>query len=371
MSPENIVTACAAWLVRRGMRPGRVNFSLLTLHPALCGVSLVWRRPGCSGAAAGANAAGAAQNRGHLRPVDPDRAPEAADHLLSDFYRRTSLRVRDTSERAESQSENGESGTAGRSLPAPGAPGVPPAGATGLDDVDPIILAAVALEKAVDAAQAAHVERWERPWGFLEAAEHQCSPVHWVMSQRQLLRVRLAGPGADPDAGGFALLQAFRDEGGAVDYLGLPVPTSRGDVHVFSMWTDRPGGWTEDEISAVIQGLPAISVVVEMMEWRRLSAVVVSTYLGARTGPRVLAGQISRGATERIRAAVWFADLRSFSSLTEQHGERTMVVALDDWFEMAVNAVHRHGGEARGVRGTLGWAESGERFVRCVVVVAV
>lgn len=187
----------------------------------------------------------------------------------------------------------------------------------------------------------ARVASQSRPWGFLDQREHLESPLHAVMTSKQPLRLRLtAGEGASD----FPIVRDFI-ELGATDYLAVPVCTVRGDTHVLSAWTDLPGGWSDAHIDTMSALAPIMALAVESSEWRRLSLTVVETYLGRRTGPKVLAGQIHRGESERIRAAVWFCDVRSFTDLTRRLGDDAMVTAMDGWFELVVDAVHSHEGE--------------------------
>ena len=184
------------------------------------------------------------------------------------------------------------------------------------------------------------VERHTRPWGFLDTPEHLASPLHAVMRARAPLRLRLHRGEGDA----FAIVRGFREAGGT-DYVALPVPSMRGDVHVLTVWTDLPGGWSEAQVEGLSTLLPTLALAVETFESRRLARTILETYLGPRTGPRVLAGQIHRGASERIRAAVWFSDLRSFTDLTRELGDEATVRTLDAWFEVAVEAIQDHGGE--------------------------
>ena len=112
------------------------------------------------------------------------------------------------------------------------------------------------------------VTRTERPWGFLQAPEHQASPLQRVMSSRLTLRCRLVlGEGADE----FALLRQFAAQG-ATDYAAFPLFSPRPDVHVFSICTARPGGWTADEIALVEGVLPTLALVIEVFEAHRLTS---------------------------------------------------------------------------------------------------
>ncbi len=184
------------------------------------------------------------------------------------------------------------------------------------------------------------VLRQERAWGFLDAPEHRESPLHAVMSTRRTLRLRIGSAEVNP----FSITRGFAAEG-ATDYIALPIPTARGDVHALTVWTDRVGGWSPEQVADLDALLPTLSLIVDLFESRRIARTVCETYLGPRAGPRVLAGQVHRGASERIRAAVWFSDLRSFTDLTEVYGDAATVSALDGWFELAVEAVQGRGGE--------------------------
>ena len=185
------------------------------------------------------------------------------------------------------------------------------------------------------------VVKLERPWGFLDSREHIESPLHVVMMRSTPLRLRL---GHGEGLGRFDIVDGFA-RSGATDYLALPIRTARGDVHVLSVWTSLANGWTDAQVAVISSVVPAMSLAVEAFESRRLSRTIVETYLGPRTGPRVLSGRIHRGESERIRAAIWFSDVRSFTTLTRRYGDEAIVSALDGWFELAVDCVHRNEGE--------------------------
>ncbi len=181
----------------------------------------------------------------------------------------------------------------------------------------------------------------ERPAGFLDTREHRESPLHAVMTTRETLRLKLhAGEGLDR----FDIVSTFV-QAGATDYLAVPITSPRGDVHVLAAWTDRTGGWTEAQVDLVRALVPVVSMSIDRFEGHRLAEMIATTYLGRRTGLRVLDGQIHRGTNEHIRAAVWFSDVRSFTDLTRRYGDDAIVRALDGWLEMAVGAVDAHRGE--------------------------
>ena len=78
---------------------------------------------------------------------------------------------------------------------------------------------------------------------------------------------------------------------------------------------------------------------------RAALAALLEAYLGRRTATRVQAGALRRGAGETIRAALLYADLRDFTTLSEATAPAAVIAALDAWFERIAGAVHAFGGE--------------------------
>ncbi len=69
------------------------------------------------------------------------------------------------------------------------------------------------------------------------------------------------------------------------------------------------------------------------------------TYLGRRTGERVLNGHVRRGDAEKIHAVIWFCDLRDSTRLSESMPVEDFFALLNDFFECTAGAVLDHGGE--------------------------
>jgi adenylate cyclase len=75
------------------------------------------------------------------------------------------------------------------------------------------------------------------------------------------------------------------------------------------------------------------------------SATLVDVYLGHQTGQRVLRGQMSRGVAERIHAALWYSDLRDFTSISEQIPPEEIIPLLNDYSEAVISSITAEGGE--------------------------
>jgi adenylate cyclase len=78
---------------------------------------------------------------------------------------------------------------------------------------------------------------------------------------------------------------------------------------------------------------------------QRSAEDLLKTYLGERTGARVLAGQTKRGEGEKIHAVIWLCDLRDSTRLSESIPVEDFFRALNDFFDCTASAVLEHGGE--------------------------
>jgi adenylate cyclase len=72
---------------------------------------------------------------------------------------------------------------------------------------------------------------------------------------------------------------------------------------------------------------------------------VLNAYLGPKTGPRVLAGQIRRGTGEELLVVLWSSDLRGFTERSDRLPGDRMIAILNAVFDAQAKAIHDHGGE--------------------------
>jgi adenylate cyclase len=76
-----------------------------------------------------------------------------------------------------------------------------------------------------------------------------------------------------------------------------------------------------------------------------MSSILLDTYVGNRAGERILGGQIRRGHTEIMQAAIWLSDLRGFTALSDRLPAETVIEILNQYFDCQVSAIATHGGE--------------------------
>src|SRR4029450_12867893 len=62
-------------------------------------------------------------------------------------------------------------------------------------------------------------------------------------------------------------------------------------------------------------------------------------------GQPVLKGRIQPGVPDRIEAALWFSDLRSFTTITDTAKPTEIIPLLNDYAEAVITAIHEAGGD--------------------------
>jgi adenylate cyclase len=141
----------------------------------------------------------------------------------------------------------------------------------------------------------------------------------------------------------FPILHDIKAQGGT-EYFAFPVPSAYG-TYMASYTTDRPGGFSDEEIAQLRAVSERLSVLADMHSQRQIAENVLKAYLGPLTGPLVLAGKIRRGTGDAITAVLWSSDVRSFTALSDRVPGQQVIAILDQIFDAQARAIARHGGE--------------------------
>jgi adenylate cyclase len=185
-------------------------------------------------------------------------------------------------------------------------------------------------------------QRIERDYAITASAAYLMSPMRRIYEAgEKLIRRRLVGPDAQID---FPVLQELRDTG-ATDYAIFALELDGEPRASLSITTDAPQGFTDQHIIGMEALMPLIAMVVEAREWHRLAESLLEVYLGADPGRQVLSGRIRRGEGTTVAAAIWFCDLRDFTTLSNQLPRDEVIALLNDYFDAMARPVHARGGE--------------------------
>ncbi|MGE5147871.1 MAG: adenylate/guanylate cyclase domain-containing protein, partial [Candidatus Eiseniibacteriota bacterium] len=155
------------------------------------------------------------------------------------------------------------------------------------------------------------------------------------------IRRRLFLPGELND---LSILDDFRKVG-VTDYMALLGAFGAGGG-IFGTWTtDRPGGFTTEELCATAQAFHGLTHILETHMLRSTAVNLLDTYVGRRAGQRILAGEIARGSGEGIGAVVWLSDLRGFTAMSDRLPRHELIGLLNDYFDRLAGPIQQQGGE--------------------------
>ena len=180
----------------------------------------------------------------------------------------------------------------------------------------------------------AEVEIGSVDFGIQDAPEFRSSPLAIVFREGMEVRARPD----DPASKRFPFIDDMRAEG-VTDYIALPLLFIDGQAHASSWTTKQPGGFTDEQLDGLRQLVVPLARVIEIISLRRTAALLLDTYVGNRAGERILAGQIRRGHTDTMHAAIWLSDLRGFTALSDRLPSETVVDILNRYFDCQVDAI--------------------------------
>ena len=186
----------------------------------------------------------------------------------------------------------------------------------------------------------AEVEVGSVNFDMLDAPEFKASPLAIVFTKATEVRAHMDDAGSKR----FPIVEDMRAEG-VTDYVALPILFIDGSIHASSWTTKQPGGFSEEQLNALRSLVRVLARIVEIFQLRRKSAILLDTYVGNRAGERILGGQIRRGHTDTMHAAIWLSDLRGFTALSDRLPAETVVDILNQYFDCQVSAIRGHGGE--------------------------
>jgi adenylate cyclase len=106
-----------------------------------------------------------------------------------------------------------------------------------------------------------------------------------------------------------------------------------------------PRRFTETEANRLREAARFAAAPLAALSARATLSAALEAYLGRRSAARVLAGPLRREVGETIRAVLLYADLRSFTALSEAEPATSVIEALGSWFDCIAGSVHAFGGE--------------------------
>jgi adenylate cyclase len=167
------------------------------------------------------------------------------------------------------------------------------------------------------------------------------SPVRrLVMEGLPVFRARIA---VDGDQGLRDLVELARQ--GYSDVAAWPLRWNGRVAGAITYTTRLPAGFSDEHVRL----LEAVHLVLEArlgnIANRETLGALLRAYLGAGSAERVMLGEVKRGDGQTIRAALWFSDLRGFSTISETRSGDDVLAFLNEAFEIQCAAIQSEGGQ--------------------------
>ncbi|WP_425336318.1 adenylate/guanylate cyclase domain-containing protein [Sinorhizobium garamanticum] len=179
-------------------------------------------------------------------------------------------------------------------------------------------------------------------YGIEDTEQYLNSPLHEFNNGAAEVRRHLDDPAADgPQYPLYDELSAS----GLTDYFIWPLEHTLGKRHAVTFASDRPGGFSEDDMAVFADLLPALALVSEIRLKNRFARTLLETYVGPHASEQILAGATTRGSGVTVGAAILICDLRDFTKLSDLWPRDDVIELLNGYFDAMCEPIERHGGE--------------------------
>jgi class 3 adenylate cyclase/uncharacterized protein (DUF427 family) len=179
------------------------------------------------------------------------------------------------------------------------------------------------------------------PHDVLQQPKFKASPFAPILRGAGGVRRRLEEPGCKLD---YPVVRELHAEG-ATDYVAMPFRFADGQLNVLSMTSFAKRGFSTAHLGEIYEVLPLLGRLLEVHAQRRTAVALLETFLGRRTGARVLDGLVKQGDGEHIAAVVWFSDLRDSTALSQAMGREEYLGYLNRYFYCLAGAILEQEGE--------------------------
>ncbi|NIA68720.1 adenylate/guanylate cyclase domain-containing protein [Pelagibius litoralis] len=175
-------------------------------------------------------------------------------------------------------------------------------------------------------------------WGNDEI--YEASPYALAHRTRDWVQFRLA----EIDDGAFGVVAELR-AGGYAHYICMPVFFRDGAEGGLTFATRHPEGFSAADLALLRALEDSVAIVLDINRVWILLHETLRTYVGEEPQARILSGQVRRGDVVPMRAAIVFADMRGFTTLSSALTVEETVVLLNRYFDSVVPPIEEAGGE--------------------------
>lgn len=142
----------------------------------------------------------------------------------------------------------------------------------------------------------------------------------------------------------FDIIPELKREG-FVFYVCVPLCFTNGTRNGVTFATRNPSGFDKNALAVLRFVMPTLAAVMETRSVNQRLDNVLRIYVGDEPHSAILSGTIQRGAVSRIRSAILFADMRSYTRISSELEPERAVEILNTFFDCLVPPINAEGGE--------------------------
>jgi len=132
---------------------------------------------------------------------------------------------------------------------------------------------------------------------------------------------------------------------GCTAYYGTKLNSFPGMLQKIGLATSRPHGFSADQVASLRRYIQLLTLHVDTLIEHQVKQTLARVYVGQDPGNRVCAGMIKVGEVVSMDAAIWFSDIRGYTSISEGLEADELLRSLNAYFDCVVGAIYEQGGE--------------------------
>lgn len=132
---------------------------------------------------------------------------------------------------------------------------------------------------------------------------------------------------------------------GCTEYFGMKLNSFPGMLQKIGLATVRPDGFSPEKVASLRRYIQLVTLHVDTLIENGVKQTLARVYVGQDPGRRVCSGMISGGEVVSMDAAIWFSDIRGYTTISEGLSAEQLLQSLNRYFDCVVGSIYDCGGE--------------------------
>ncbi|MFO1090599.1 MAG: adenylate/guanylate cyclase domain-containing protein [Hyphomicrobiales bacterium] len=176
-------------------------------------------------------------------------------------------------------------------------------------------------------------------WGGRDREMYEHSPYKTAHETGDWVSLRLS----ETEDGRYGVVPDLRKEG-ITHYLVAPLELSNGERSGVTFGTHAPEGFDDVSMTILTDTYPTFAAAIDLVATRIAMSEVLSIYVGTEPARSILDGTVHRGQVKRIRSAIMFVDMKSFTTRSKDLSAEEAADLLNAYYDCVVPTVEAHRG---------------------------